>query len=107
MSGRTVLPRRPGPKGRRPGLEPRLDPALDQVLREPLEGGSAGYAGAWWRKGQILQTLGRRDDARAAAREALKLDPSGLGSGGGRRVKVDPKRPDNLQEGGHLRVTLR
>ncbi len=54
--------------------------ALDQVLREPLEGGSAGYAGAWWRKGQILQALGRRDEARAAAREALKLDPNHRGA---------------------------
>ena len=54
--------------------------ALDQVLREPLEGGSAGYAGAWWRKGQVLQALGRRDEARAAAREALKLDPKHRGA---------------------------
>ncbi|HEX7553934.1 MAG TPA: tetratricopeptide repeat protein, partial [Geothrix sp.] len=49
--------------------------ALDQVLREPLEGGSSGYPGAWWRKGQILQALGRKDDARKAAQAALKLDP--------------------------------
>jgi len=61
-------------------LEPSLDPAPDQVLREPLEGGSAGYAGAWWRKGQVLQALGRRDDARHAAREALKLDPNHRGA---------------------------
>lgn len=54
--------------------------ALDQVLREPLEGGSAGYAGAWWRKGQILQALGRRDEARAAAREALRIDPNHRGA---------------------------
>ena len=54
--------------------------ALDQVLREPLEGGSAGYAGAWWRKGQILQALGRRDEARKAAQEALKLDPNHRGA---------------------------
>ncbi|MDR3684614.1 MAG: hypothetical protein P4L11_12885, partial [Geothrix sp.] len=33
--------------------------ALEQVLREPLEGGSSGYPGAWWRKGQILRDLGR------------------------------------------------
>jgi predicted RNA polymerase sigma factor len=49
--------------------------ALDQVLREPLEGGAAGYPGAWWRKGQILQGLGRKDETRRAAQEALRLDP--------------------------------
>jgi tetratricopeptide (TPR) repeat protein len=54
--------------------------ALEQVLREPLEGGSAGYPGAWWRKGQILRDLGRQDEARAAAREALKLDPRHRGA---------------------------
>ncbi len=48
--------------------------ALDQVLREPLEGGSSGYPGAWWRKGQILRDLGRKEEARKAAQEALKLD---------------------------------
>jgi tetratricopeptide (TPR) repeat protein len=54
--------------------------ALDQALREPLEGGSSGYAGAWWRKGQILHGLGRRDEARRAAQEALKLDPKHRGA---------------------------
>jgi len=54
--------------------------ALEQVLREPLEGGSSGYPGAWWRKGQILQGLGRNDEARQAAREALKLDPKHRGA---------------------------
>jgi len=54
--------------------------ALDQVLREPLEGGSSGYPGAWWRKGQILRDLGRKDDARRAAQEALKLDPRHRGA---------------------------
>ena len=49
--------------------------ALDQVLREPLEGGSSGYPGAWWRKGQILRDLGRKGEAGRAAQEALKLDP--------------------------------
>jgi tetratricopeptide (TPR) repeat protein len=53
---------------------------LDQVLREPLEGGSSGYPGAWWRKGQVLQALGRKDEARKAAREALKLDPKHRGA---------------------------
>ena len=54
--------------------------ALDQVLREPLEGGSAGYAGAWWRKGQILQTLGRKTEARQAAQQALAIDPKHRGA---------------------------
>ena len=54
--------------------------ALDQVLREPLEGGSSGYPGAWWRKGQILQALGRKDQARKAAQAALKLDPRHRGA---------------------------
>ncbi|MDP1830492.1 MAG: tetratricopeptide repeat protein [Geothrix sp.] len=54
--------------------------ALDQVLREPLEGGSSGYAGAWWRKGQILYDLARKAEARQAAQEALKLDPRHRGA---------------------------
>ncbi|MBI3488432.1 MAG: tetratricopeptide repeat protein [Acidobacteria bacterium] len=54
--------------------------ALDQVLREPLEGGSSGYPGAWWRKAQILKALGRKDEARRAAGEALKLDPKHRGA---------------------------
>ncbi|NWJ42147.1 MAG: tetratricopeptide repeat protein [Geothrix sp.] len=53
---------------------------LDQVLREPLEGGSSGYPGAWWRRGQILQGLGRKDEARRSAQEALKLDPRHRGA---------------------------
>jgi len=54
--------------------------ALDQVLREPLEGGSSGQAGAWWRRGQILKALGRREEARQSAQEALKLDPKHRGA---------------------------
>ncbi|WP_243382624.1 tetratricopeptide repeat protein [Geothrix alkalitolerans] len=54
--------------------------ALDQVLREPLEGGAAGTPGAWWRKGQILRDLGRKDEARRAAQETLKLDPKHRGA---------------------------
>ncbi len=54
--------------------------ALDQVLREPLEGGSSGIPGAWWRKGQILRDLGRKDEARKAAQEALKFDPKHRGA---------------------------
>ncbi len=54
--------------------------ALEQVLREPLEGGSSGYPGAWWRRGQILRDLGRPDEARRAAAETLKLDPKHRGA---------------------------
>ena len=49
--------------------------ALDQVLREPLEGGTGGYGSAYWRRGQVLKTLGRKDEARASANAALRLDP--------------------------------
>jgi len=49
--------------------------ALDQVLREPLEGGNGGYGSAHWRRGQVLQNLGRKAEARAAAEAALRLDP--------------------------------
>ena len=48
---------------------------LDQVLREPLEGGSGGYGAAHWRRGQILNSLGRKIEAKAAGEAALKLDP--------------------------------
>ncbi|HWQ08701.1 MAG TPA: hypothetical protein VN436_06335, partial [Holophaga sp.] len=54
---------------------------LDQVLREPLEGGSGGYAAAHWRKGQILKDLGRKAEAKAEAEAALKLDPKHKGAG--------------------------
>ncbi|WP_005031333.1 tetratricopeptide repeat protein [Holophaga foetida] len=53
---------------------------LDQVLREPLEGGTGGYATAWWRKGQILKDLGRIDEAKAAADKALKIDAGHRGA---------------------------
>ena len=64
--------------------------ALDQVLREPLEGGSGGYPSAWWRKGQILLGLGRKEEARRAAQEALKLDPRHRGA----RELMDALRQD-------------
>ncbi len=53
---------------------------LDQVLREPLEGGSAGPAAAHWRRGQIFQRLGRTGEARSAAQSALALDPKHPGA---------------------------
>ena len=55
-------------------LEPGLA-MLDQVLREPLEGGTGGYGSAHWRRGQVLKALGRKDEARAAAQAALRIDP--------------------------------
>ncbi len=53
---------------------------LGQVLREPLEGGSGGYAAAHWRKGQILRDLGRKAEAKNAAWDALKVDPKHPGA---------------------------
>lgn len=53
---------------------------LDRLLKEPLEGGSGGYPAAHWRRAQILQALGRHPEARAAAQEALKLDPKHPGA---------------------------
>jgi tetratricopeptide (TPR) repeat protein len=54
---------------------------LDQAIREPMEGGSTGYPGAHWRRGQILKDLGRKTEARAAAEAALKLDSKHRGAG--------------------------
>jgi len=59
---------------------------IEQVLREPLEGGTGGYATAWWRKGQILKDLGRTGEAKAAADLALKIDPK---HGGAKRLKEE------------------
>jgi len=53
---------------------------LEQVLREPLEGGTGGYAAAHWRSGQILKALGRAPEARAAAQAALALEPKHSGA---------------------------
>lgn len=54
--------------------------ALDRVIAEPLEGGSGGYATAHWRRGQVLQDLGRTDEARNAAQQALAVDPKHPGA---------------------------
>lgn len=54
---------------------------LDQALRGPLEGGSSGPASLWWRKAQILKELGRVQEAKNAALEALKVDPYHPGAG--------------------------
>jgi tetratricopeptide (TPR) repeat protein len=53
---------------------------LDALLSEPLEGGTGGYAALHWRRGQILKELGRPEAARAAAREALRMDPKHPGA---------------------------
>jgi len=47
---------------------------LDQVIREPLEGGSGGYASAHWRRGQIFKDLGRGEEAKGEAQAALRFD---------------------------------
>ncbi len=53
---------------------------LDQVLKEPLEGGSGGYASAHWRKGQILKSLHKIPEARAEAEAALRMDSHHAGA---------------------------
>lgn len=54
--------------------------SLDHVLGAPLEGGSGGYAAVHWRRGQILNRLGRAEEARNAARAALQFDPKHPGA---------------------------
>jgi tetratricopeptide (TPR) repeat protein len=53
---------------------------LDHVLKEPLEGGSGGYASAHWRRGQILADLGKAEEARREAQKTLALDPHHRGA---------------------------
>ncbi len=53
---------------------------VDQALAGPMEGGSGGLPALRWRQGQILKALGRREEARAAASEALRLDPQHRGA---------------------------
>jgi len=54
--------------------------SLDRVLKEPLEGGTGGYAAAHWRRGQILQAMGKLAEARADAQRALAWDPGHTGA---------------------------
>ncbi len=49
--------------------------ALDGLRSDPLEGGTGGLAAVHWRRGQILKDLGRLEAAKAAAQEALRVDP--------------------------------
>ena len=50
--------------------------SLDAYLRTGVETEYVMPAGAHWRRGQILEKLGRRDDALQAYREAVRLQPS-------------------------------
>lgn len=50
--------------------------SLDAYLRTSIESEYVMPSGAHWRRGQILEKLGRTDDARQAYREALRLQPS-------------------------------
>ena len=51
--------------------------AIDVYLERFAGAGSPAYrVGAWWRKGTILEKKGRRDDAVAAYRHALQIDPN-------------------------------
>ncbi|MDR2560783.1 MAG: tetratricopeptide repeat protein [Holophagales bacterium] len=47
---------------------------LEQAASEPLEGGTGGYASVHWRRGQVLRSLGRIEEARTAAQKALEYD---------------------------------
>jgi tetratricopeptide (TPR) repeat protein len=53
---------------------------LEQAAKEPLEGGTGGYASLHWRRGQILKNLGRPDEARSAAQRALTYDSNHRGA---------------------------
>jgi tetratricopeptide (TPR) repeat protein len=53
---------------------------LAEAAREPLEGGTGGYAQVHWRTGQILAGMGRPEEARRAAREALRHNPGHKGA---------------------------
>jgi len=65
----------------RAGLHPEQGLGyLDQALKGPMEGGTGGPASAHWRKGQILQGLGRKGEARAEAEAALRSDPGHSGA---------------------------
>jgi tetratricopeptide (TPR) repeat protein len=53
---------------------------LREAAREPLEGGTGGYAQVHWRMGQILSGMGRPDEAMDAAKEALRHNPGHKGA---------------------------
>jgi tetratricopeptide (TPR) repeat protein len=53
---------------------------LDQAAKEPMEGGTGGYASVHWRRGQILQALGLNTQAHDAALKALTFDSQHRGA---------------------------
>ncbi|MDR2696867.1 MAG: hypothetical protein LBB40_00135 [Holophagales bacterium] len=53
---------------------------LDQAAKEPMEGGTGGYASLHWRRGQILKKLGRPKEAREAALKSLTYDSNHRGA---------------------------
>ena len=50
--------------------------SLDRYLAQPERPDELAEYGAHWRRGQVLEKLGRKDEAVAALRTAVKLDPS-------------------------------
>lgn len=53
---------------------------LSRVVAEPLEGGTGGHANAYWRRAQVLKSLGRLPEARKDAQAALSRDPNHSGA---------------------------
>jgi tetratricopeptide (TPR) repeat protein len=53
--------------------------SLDRYLAQPVRPDELAEYGAHWRRAQVLEQLGRKDDAVAALRVAVKLDPSAEG----------------------------
>jgi tetratricopeptide (TPR) repeat protein len=55
---------------------PRAEEALRAYLRQPPGPGSPSHANAQWRLGMVLERQGRLEDAVAAYRAAVALDPA-------------------------------
>jgi tetratricopeptide (TPR) repeat protein len=53
---------------------------LNRVVAEPLEGGTGGHANAYWRRAQVLKSLGRLPEARKDVQAALSRDPNHSGA---------------------------
>ena len=54
---------------------PRAERCIRRYLAQPPELGMPSHAVAHWRLGLVLEKAGRRADAAAAIREALRMDP--------------------------------
>jgi tetratricopeptide (TPR) repeat protein len=54
---------------------PRAEALFRKYLTREPELGAPSHAQAWWRLGQVLEKQGRKDEAEAATRKALALDP--------------------------------